>query len=134
MPDILPESKWRLPFMKKLLLVFSVVAILSLLAAPAFAAGDMTCDHDGTTIESLHHCVMHASDMGHIDNKGVAKSLMAKLDGAQVALDRGQTRVAVNKLNAFINEVNAQSGKHIAADHAGMLVEHAKNVIAALGA
>jgi hypothetical protein len=133
MPDILPESKWRLPFMKKLLLVFSVVAILSLLAAPAFAAGDMTCDHDGETIESLHHCVMHASDMAHIDNKGVAKSLTAKLDGAQAALDRGQTRVAVNKLNAFINEVNAQSGKHIAADHAGMLVEHANKVIAALG-
>ena len=120
--------------MKKLLLVFSVVAILSLLAAPAFAAGDMTCDHDGKTIDSLHHCVMHASDMAHIDNKGVAKSLMAKLDGAQVALDRGQTRVALNKLNAFINEVNAQSGKHIAADHAGMLVEHANKVIAALGA
>jgi len=119
--------------MKKLLLVLSVIAMLSLLAAPALAAGDMTCDHSGTTIQSLHHCVMHASDMAHIDNKGVAKSLMAKLDGAQAALDRGQTRVAINKLNAFINEVNAQSGKHIASDHAGMLVEHANKVIAALG-
>ena len=45
---------------------------------------------------------------------------MAKLDAAQAAFDRGQTHVAVNLLNAFINEVNAQSGKHIAADHAGI--------------
>jgi hypothetical protein len=119
--------------MKKLLFVLSIVALLSLLAAPAFAADAMTCDHNGTTIQSLHDCVMHASDMGHIDNKGVAKSLMTELDGAQAALDRGQTRVAVNRLNGFINEVNAQSGKHIASDHTGMLVEHAKNVIAALG-
>ena len=46
--------------MKKLLFVLSIVAMLSLLAAPALAAGDMTCDHGGTTmdpIESLHHCV-----------------------------------------------------------------------------
>ena len=93
----------------------------------------MTCDHTGTTIASLHHCVGHAYDMGHITNKGVANSLLAKLDAAQAALDRGQPGVAVNLLHAFINEVNAQAGKHIVADHAGHLVEHARNVITALG-
>ena len=41
--------------------------------------------------------------------------------------------MAVNLLRAFTNEVNAQAGKHIAADHAGHLVEHAQKVIAALG-
>jgi hypothetical protein len=119
--------------MKRLLPILSIVAMLLLLAAPAFAAEDHTCDHSGTTIESLHHCVMHAYDMGHIDNKGVANSLMAKLDAAQAALDRGQPGVAVNLLHAFVNEVNAQAGKHIAAEHAGHLVEHAQNVISALG-
>ena len=119
--------------MKKLLLVLSIVVMLSLLAAPALAAGDMTCDHDATTITSLHNCVMHASDVGHINNKGVANSLMAKLDAAQAALDRGQTGVAVNKLHAYVNEVRAQSGKHIDSTHADHLAEHAQNVIAALG-
>ena len=122
--------------MKKLLFVLSIVAMLSLLAAPALAAGDMTCDHGGATmdpIESLHHCVMHAYDMGHITNAGVANSLMAKLDAAQAAFDRGQTDVAINLLNAFINEVDAQSGKSIAADHAAHLAMHAQMVIMAVG-
>ena len=38
-----------------------------------------------------------------------------------------------NLLHAFINEVNAQAGKHIVADHAIHLVDHAGNVITALG-
>ena len=87
----------------------------------------------GMTIESLHHCVMHAYDMGHITNKGVSASLLTKLDAAQAALDRGQSGVAANLLHAFINEVNAQAGKSIAAEHAGHLVDHAQNVIKALG-
>ena len=118
--------------MKRLLPILSIVAVLLLLAAPAFAAENHTCDHSGTTIESLHHCVMHAYDMGHITNKGVAKSLLAKLDAAQAALDRGQPGVAVNLLHAFTNEVNAQTGKHIVAEHAGHLVEHAGKVLKAL--
>jgi competence protein ComGC len=125
--------------MKKLLVVLSVIAMLSLLTSPALASEDMTCEHSGTTMDplhaiaSLHHCVMHAYDMGHITNAGVANSLMAKLDAAQAAFDRGQTDVAVNLLNAFINEVGAQSGKFIVADHAGHLVMHARMVILALG-
>ena len=124
--------------MKKLLLVLSVIAMLSLLAAPALAAGDMTCDHSGTTMDpmhaiaSLHHCVMHAVDMEHITNAGVATSLMAKLDAAQAAFDRGQTDVAINLLNAFIHEVSAQSGKFIVADHGLHLAQHAQHVIDAL--
>ena len=125
--------------MKKLLLVLGVIAMLSLLAAPALAAGDMTCDHSGATmnpmhaIASLHHCVMHAVDMGHITNAGVATSLMAKLDAAQAAFDKGQTDVAINLVNAFVNEVKAQSGKFIVADHADHLVMHAQMVIKTLG-
>ena len=125
--------------MKKLLLVLSVIAMLSLLAAPALAAGEMTCEHSGATMDplhaiaSLHHCVMHAYDTGHVTNAGVAHSLMAKLDAAQAAFDRGHTDVAINLLNAFVNEVKAQSGKFIVADHAGHLVMHAQMVIMVLG-
>ncbi len=112
---------------------FGIFAVLLLTTAPVLAADAMTCDHTGATIASLHHCVMHASEMGHITNKGVANSLRAKLDAAQAALDRGQPGVAVNLLHAFTKEVNAQTGKHIAAEHAGHLVEHAQKVITALG-
>ena len=59
---------------------------------------------------------------------------MAKLDAAQAALRPGdRPDVAINLLNAFINEVNVQSGKFIAADHARHLVQHARMVIMALG-
>jgi competence protein ComGC len=119
--------------MKRLLPILGIVAVLLLMAAPAFAAEDHACDHNGTTIESLHHCVVHAYEMEHITNKGVANSLLAQLDAAQAALDRGQSGVAVNLLHAFINEVHAQAGKHIVADHAPHLAEHAQNVITALG-
>ncbi len=119
--------------MKKLLFALTIVGALLLLAAPAFAADTMTCDNMDATIASLHHCVMHAYDMGHIDNQGVANSLMARLDAAQAALDRGQTGTAINLLNAFINEVNAQSGQHIVADHAAHMVMHAQMVVMALG-
>jgi hypothetical protein len=119
--------------MKRLLPALGIVAALLLMAAPTFAAENHACDHNGTTIESLHHCVMHAYDMDHITNAGVANSLLAKLDAAQAAFDRSQPDVAVNQLRAFINEVNAQAGKHIVAEHAGHLAEHAQNVITALG-
>jgi hypothetical protein len=132
--------------MKRLLPIVGILAVLLLTpalapvrsavasaGAPVLAAEAMTCDHTGTTIASLHDCVMHAYDMGHITNKGVANSLMSRLDAAQAALDRGKAGVAINQLRAFTNEVNAQAGKHIVADHAPHLVEHARNVITALG-
>jgi|WetSurMetagenome_2_1015567.scaffolds.fasta_scaffold115524_2 hypothetical protein len=115
--------------MRKLLLVLSIVAVLSLLAAPAFAAESMTCDHSNATIQSLNDCVMH-----HVTNPGVANSLMATLDAAQAALVRGQTDVAINLLSAFINEINAQTGKFVPAEHAPHLLDHAQMVINALGA
>jgi hypothetical protein len=104
-----------------------------LLTMPAFAAEDHTCDHSGSTIESLRHCVMHAYEAGHITKKGVADSLLTQLDAAQAALDGGQTKVAIKLLNSFVSEVNAQAGKSIQSEHAGHLVEHAQNVITALG-
>jgi len=119
--------------MKRLLALLGIVVVLALTAAPAFAADGHMCDHYSTTIESLHHCVVHAQGMGHITKQGVAKSLMAKVDAAQASLDRGNAHTAANQLRAFINEVNAQSGKGIQADHAAHLVMHAEKVIAALG-
>ena len=89
------------------------------------------CVHE-PTISSLTACVQHAAAEGFIDNQGVTNSLLAKLDAAQAAQDRGQTETAINLLGAFIHEVQAQAGKHIEQEHAQHLVEHAQLVILAL--
>ncbi len=119
--------------------ILSVLVLLALLTAalavPAFASDEHTCSHDMNTVESLHHCVNHALEMGHIANAGVGSALLAKLNAAQaaVAVDRGQPAVAINLLNAFINQVQAQSGVQIDATHADHMIMHAQMVIAALG-
>lgn len=114
-------------------MVLTLVALTLVAVSPALAQED-GCSHDEATIESLHQCVEHASTVGHIDKAGVARSLLAKLDSAQAALDRGQTKAAINKLEAFMQEVAAQSGKHIISEHADHLLEHAQHVIDALRA
>jgi hypothetical protein len=116
-----------------LLVVLCVQASLSLgLPAPALADDTHLCEHDMTTIASLRHCVLHAADMGHIDNNGIVTALLDKLDAAQAAVDRDENDVAANVLRAFIHQVDAQSGVHIASEHAMHLIEHAQNVLDAL--
>ena len=116
--------------MKLRLIALIAVALLLISARPALADDMTTCDTP--TIAALQTCVQHAAEMGHIDNNGIVGSLNAKLDAAQAALDRGQPAVAVNILSAFVNEVQAQAGRHIDAEHAAHMVMHAQTVIAAL--
>ena len=119
--------------MKRLLPILGIVAALLLVAAPAFAAEDHACDHTGTTIESLHHCVMHAYDMGHITNKGVANSLLAKLDAAQAALTEAsqawQSTCCAPSSTKSTPRLASTSWRNTPVH----LVEHAQNVITALG-
>lgn len=109
-----------------------ILALASLLlATPVLASDEHGCAHE-PTVQSVRDCVIHAAHARHIDNQGVTQGLLAKLDVAQAALDRGQPAVAVNNLNAFVQAVQAQSGKHIVAEHAAHLVMHAQQVIDAL--
>jgi FIMAH domain-containing protein len=115
----------------KLLLVALTLLVLGLIApVPARAQMDQ-CSHDAT-IQSLRTCVQHAAAEGHIDNQGVTRSLLAKLDAAEAAQGRGQPEVALNLLEAFVREVRAQSGKHILQEHAEHLLMHAQMVIRSL--
>ncbi len=116
--------------MKSQRVVFTLVVLSLIVAASVMAYAD--CPHDTGTVQGLRECVTHAASYGHIDNAGITKSLLAKLDAAQGAVDRGQPSVAINHLEAFIREVQAQAGKHIDAEHAGHLVAHATSVIEAL--
>jgi hypothetical protein len=80
-------------------------------------------------IEGLIACKERCFASGGIDNRGVANSLGQKLEAAKAALDRGKTSVAVNILNAFVNELEAQSGKHISPRCADLLIGYANRLI-----
>jgi hypothetical protein len=110
-----------------------LLIMMSLLAAtPVVASDDEGCPHHEATVVSSRACVVHAAEVGQIDNQGVTNSLLAKLDAAQAVLDREQKAAAVAKLKAFTHEVEAQAGKHIEAEHAAHMVMHANEVITAL--
>ena len=113
-------------------IVLMVLALGILSHGPALAQADSTCPMT-PTVQSLHNCVLHAQQIGAIDNAGIAASLLAKVDAAQAALDGGQPRVAIQLLQAFIQEVEAQANVHIAQPHASHLVMHAQMVMSALG-
>ena len=112
-------------------MVVALLAASLFIYRPAHATTLEECSHE-PTIQSLRACVEHAAMEGLIDDAGVAQSLFAKLDAAQAALDRGQPPVAVEILQAFVNEVQAQSGVHIEAQHAQHMIMHAQMVIEAL--
>jgi len=114
----------------KLLLIVLLAGVLSVVGSATAAAEEM-CPMT-PTVPALRDCVTHATNEGLIDNAGVAHSLFATLDAAQAAVDRGQPAVAANILNAFVQEVQAQAGRHIDATHAAHMVLHAQAVIAAL--
>ncbi len=114
----------------KWLLVFVTVCVVSLLVALPALAETMPCDQ--TTVQSLADCVQHAAEMGHIANAGLVTSLLAKTTAAQAAVDRGDNGAAVQILQAFVLQVQAQAGQHIDAEHAAHMLMHAQSVIAAL--
>jgi 2',3'-cyclic-nucleotide 2'-phosphodiesterase (5'-nucleotidase family) len=84
------------------------------------------------TSQSLVFAVNRFYSEGKIDNDGIQNSLLKKLENAQKDIDKGKLDTAINKLEAFINEVQAQSGKHIAEDAANLLIADAQWVIAHL--
>jgi hypothetical protein len=65
--------------------------------------------------ESLKSLVQQFRDNGRIDNAGIANSLLKKLEHGQ--------------LQAFIQQVRAQSGKHISAEAADYLLRDAQAVL-----
>jgi len=66
--------------------------------------------------------------------KGKKKSLQANLIGAafQLNKDPPNTNAAINKLNAFINKVEAQRGAALTNDEVDTLIQMAEDVIASI--
>ncbi|MEW6410153.1 MAG: hypothetical protein AB1488_08620 [Nitrospirota bacterium] len=81
------------------------------------------------TINSTKIDVETSYRVGWITNKGIMQSLLAKLDAAEQSIARGQKKTAANQLNAFINEVKAQSTVHIKPECSEMLIEDAEYIL-----
>jgi len=84
------------------------------------------------TIDSLIATVNVLAGQGKIDDPKIVKSLLDRLNDARVAAQGGKKAVAISKLQDFIDQVNAQRGRHITVDAAQILVTDAQYVIGTL--
>lgn len=64
--------------------------------------------------------------------EGIRTSLLRKLENARASHERGKTKTALNQLGAFVNELEAQTGKHIAEEDAEHLIELTERLMAGL--
>jgi len=82
------------------------------------------------TADSIRDDVTQFLESGAINNNGIANSLLSKLNSAAAARSRGQCSTAANNYQAFINELQAQSGKHVDAAAAAIMIADAQYLIA----
>ena len=84
------------------------------------------------TVDSLIASVNVFAGQKKIDDPAVVKRLLAILNDAKQAVQRGNRAAAIVKLQDFIVQVNAQSGRHITPDAAQILVADAQYVMRTL--
>jgi hypothetical protein len=84
------------------------------------------------TVQSLQEAVNRFYSEGKIKKAGIRNSLLSKLMNAQKFVNAGKTKAGINLLNAYINEVKAQTGKAIASKAAALLIEDTRWVISHL--
>src|SRR6266542_820653 len=82
------------------------------------------------TAQSIEDDVKRFLSSGAIRNAGEANFLLAKLDAAAKARARGQCSTAAHIYQAFINELQAQSGKGVDAAAAAIMIADAQYLIA----
>jgi len=90
---------------------------------------------DGWRMPTIQDLIKTIQDMlasGVITNEGIANSLIAKLTNAQAAVEQGDIQAAKNMLEAFINQLEALSGKKLSAEAAAELIESAGKIIAGM--
>jgi len=80
---------------------------------------------------SIEHLIQEVTDAGLAH--GTANSLLAKLNNAQRKVAAGNVAAACGSLGAYINEVQAQSGKKLETEYADALVLEATAVRESLG-
>lgn len=81
------------------------------------------------TFESTLADIANSGQIGLIDNNGITMSLIAKVQAAADAARRGDLTASANMLNAFSNEVRAQSGKHVDSFCADVFLDDAGSLV-----
>lgn len=89
----------------------------------------IVCPKEKTPAEQLQDL---RDELDFLKEDGVRKSLQAKLDAAKQSLEKGNVNAAKQKLDAFIKEVTAQSGKKLTKPVADQLIATAKAIRDAL--
>lgn len=69
---------------------------------------------------------------GLINHHGTLRSLQAKLDVFTKHFQKGEYNTALNNINAFINELNAQRGKHVSESAYQTLKAYADTIVQSL--
>lgn len=85
-----------------------------------------------TDIASLKRITTKFYEKGEIDNQGIYKSLMQKLNAVEKDVAQGHNTSAMNVLQAYINEVDAQTGKQISYFAASLMIGDANCIISSL--
>jgi hypothetical protein len=83
------------------------------------------------SVDFFFHTLLTEINSGVAD-QGELRSLVAKVQAAQASFDRGQHQTAGSQLNAFENEVRAQTGKRLSAGEASRLVQLADTILGRL--
>jgi len=82
------------------------------------------------TVGSLQDLVNMFFESGYFNSpKGMLTSLIRKLYAAEKYIDAGQTDDAKDVLGSFINQLEAQSGKHVSDYAANILIADAEYII-----
>ena len=102
---------WAIPVLASIL----ILGTFSFVIPPSFAVPDF--EGLRAAVEALGLPV------------GTENSLISKINAAQRQFENGNEDTAVNILNAFINQVNAQSGRNIDSIDADSLIDSVQEII-----
>jgi hypothetical protein len=105
---------------------------------PAFVTA-ITITMDGPHVATANYVAPAQADQSLLDTvnamglaSGRAQSLDAKLNAALAAIGRSQFKTAAAQLNAFLDEVRAQTGKSLTTAQAGVLTGAAQDLVTVL--
>jgi hypothetical protein len=101
---------------------------MSFSAQAVDTAGNIGTASTSFTVSVTPDSLCHLVDR-FVQNKGIHNSLCVKLDQADKAAARGDDTVHDNLLNAFLNEVAAQSGKALTSENAAVLTDLARMLL-----
>lgn len=82
-------------------------------------------------LESLNTNVIDLRKLGEINNDGIENSFLAKVNAAMISRNKGQPDVVLNQLQALLNEIKAQSNKHVTPNAVNLLSTEVRYVMKA---